>query len=105
MDCLEARIKALNLEVIDLQYQFYELTDNDFFNFDKAVDEKMDMLIKAINQKVMEIYQCCYELHDKLGGSLQDTLDVIWDYGSEEIYAMEDAEFDFEDLIVEDNNI
>ena len=105
MECLEARIKALNLEVIVLQHQFYELTDNDFFNFDKAVDEKMDMLIKAINEKVMEIYQCFYELHDKLRGSLQETLDVLWDYGSEEIYAMEDVELDFEDLIIEDNNI
>ena len=46
MDCLETRIKVLNLEVIDLQYQFSELIDNDFFNFDKAIDEKIDMVLK-----------------------------------------------------------
>ena len=105
MECLEARIRALNLEVIDLQYQFYKLTDNDFFNFDQAVDEKIDMVLKEINERVMEIYQCFYQLHDKLGGSLQETLDVIWDYGSDEIYAMVDAELDFEGLIIEDDNI
>ena len=53
----------------------------------------------------MEIYQCFYQLHDKLGGSLEDTLDIIWDYGSDESYAMVDAELDFEDLTIEDNNI
>ncbi|WP_426348673.1 hypothetical protein ACPWSR_13075 [Alloiococcus sp. CFN-8] len=105
MECLEARIRSLNLEVIDLQHQFNELMDNDFFNFDQAVEEKVDMLLKEINERVIEIYQCFYELHDKLGGSLQGTLDIIWDYGSEEIYAMDDMELDIEDLLIEDDNI
>ena len=38
-----------------------------------------------------------------MGGSLQDALDTIEDYNSDEIFAMEDLDMDFEDLIIEDN--
>ncbi len=105
MDSLVGRIKILNLEVIDLNYQFFELMDNDFFNFDKAVKEKANLLLTEIEEKVMEIYQCCYEIHGQLGGSLQDTIDTIWDYDSAEIYAIEDLKLEFQDLIFEDDHI
>ena len=105
MDSLVGRIKILNLEVIDLNYQFFELLDNDFFNFDKAVKEKANLQLTEIEEKVMEIYQSCYENHGQLGGSLQDTIDTIWDYDSAEIYAIEDLKLEFQDLIFEDDHI
>ena len=79
--------------------------DENFFSDDKAADEKAQLLIYEIKEKVQEIYHYCYEVHSHMGGSLQDSLDVIWDYGSAEIYAMEDLALDFQDLILEDDII
>ncbi len=51
--------------------------DENFFSDDKAADEKAQLLIYEIKEKVQEIYHYCYEVHSHMGGSLQDSLDVI----------------------------
>ena len=105
MDSLIKRIRLLNLEVMDLSFKFCELMDNNFFNFDKGIDKEAKRLIEEINSRVLKTYQLVYALHSLLGGSLQDTLDVIWDYDSAKIYEVEDAKLDFEDLVFEDDII
>ena len=103
MDDLVSKIKMLNIEVIDLNYQFYDLMDNEFFNYDKAITERENFLIKEINKRVLEIYNCCYEIQVKLGWGLQDTLDYIEDYYSDQIYDSDDLHENFDDIVLEED--